>query len=1001
MRSNLENGFVEEDAEQPEFSLEGEEDDELTTEGVGFEDFEEGFEEAARSIREKKHFNSDDVGDFFTQYGKIADKFAPKRGCNLLHKIVGMVQHTESLKPGDVELIVRRLVEKHPTLLEDHNRDNQNPIFMAIRNREHAECLDIALKMKSQKGQTCLHVAFQENLDSKETLKMLIESASDEALAVQDDTGKTPMHYAVSLTNLRAEFLDVFIERDLSAIRSKPRPPKTFLDLHDRQGDPRHAAFVESGSDRTADRDGSTGVPDAKLDDREELRQKKKAEELRRKIHEDEKRNGENAVVPEETEYGARNGRTSERDGRGLGQEPSESVSARIHGRDDAGLQQDPRVVVDELVANSNAILPRLKLHYMRTRSAEMAISFLYGTNMDDIQISFDYDSLPPVVFGRDFEERFGADIRSGFKYDSVLQYVTFPHVEVQQTGRHAEEESEQEGESQPEKPLGRKDMVYFFSWLYRKGVRHIIRVSVEDSPNPSGKVHSDQSIQESLERFVVECLDWKKMDLDPETILHVSSKVEKEAPGPANAEETGVEPARPLRELYLRWSGNNVVLRGWNEREGLAMLPNLERIYLVTPPPSKTHDSPEWINKKVEQFRTRLNAHRRIIHKRIRDLSVHLVISTTDEQRRAASSDTAQPPISGSVDGINSHQWLTCTDRFATEMELFWTKARRDFLQSRRQQGTVEEIEDPVVVALIDDGVDIFDFHNGKVRRPYSSAMGHGTVMASMILRVCPMAKVYPIRLKTYDTVDGKNRNIDVSYAAQAIQAALDKKATIISMSWTLPSSEIKPEAKKRLDDVLELAIERGVLMFYGTVFRWTPENITYALPGVDVVKEQATSSSSRFGAPQKEITQRLINFKYETGSSVATALAAGLAAMILYCVKAAILVVKTVNQTKASINPIPDDGASQIANPTAMKLAFASLGRLTENKFIQVWDELDSVADILRALNTLRDRGATPDGKSAPDEVQKYNQRFVEFGQKLWDAKTRQNSNPRCLLL
>ena len=60
------------------------------------------------------------------------------------------------------------------------------------------------------------------------------------------------------------------------------------------------------------------------------------------------------------------------------------------------------------------------------------------------------------------------------------------------------------------------------------------------------------------------------------------------------------------------------------------------------------------------------------------------------------------------------------------------------------------------------------FDFHNGMVRPSFSSARGHGTVMASVILRVCPMAKVYPIRLKTDHNPDGNAMQIDASYAAQ-----------------------------------------------------------------------------------------------------------------------------------------------------------------------------------------------------------------------------------------
>lgn len=113
--------------------------------------------------------------------------------------------------------------------------------------------------------------------------------------------------------------------------------------------------------------------------------------------------------------------------------------------------------------------------------------------------------------------------------------------------------------------------------------------------------------------------------------------------------------------------------------------------------------------------------------------------------------------------------------------MAPFWQKTVNEFLASRHNPGTTERIEGDVVVALIDDGVDMFDtalsdrilegksfdFHDGKVRPSFASAEGHGTVMASMILRICPMAKIYPIRLKTYPNANGKS-NIDAEYAAQ-----------------------------------------------------------------------------------------------------------------------------------------------------------------------------------------------------------------------------------------
>lgn len=72
--------------------------------------------------------------------------------------------------------------------------------------------------------------------------------------------------------------------------------------------------------------------------------------------------------------------------------------------------------------------------------------------------------------------------------------------------------------------------------------------MSIDDSPDSSGKVHSDKAIQEFLEKFAVESLDWRKTDLDPETILHVSSKVEKAAPATENPRKTETVPDRQLR---------------------------------------------------------------------------------------------------------------------------------------------------------------------------------------------------------------------------------------------------------------------------------------------------------------------------------------------------------------------------------------------------------------------------------------------------------------------
>ncbi|KAI1387302.1 uncharacterized protein F4822DRAFT_279022 [Hypoxylon trugodes] len=1144
------NGISEDEFDFDE--LDGTEDPQLKRE----DGYEQRFRAASKAIKRKRSFKGeDDVDEFLTEYGDVAPKSSTKESGNLLHVLVEVVKHTEEIESHDVELLVRRLVRKYPDLLLYGNKDGYNPLYMAIRASNfqlveymvstceecaqeketapvasiHMSCLDDALRKQAQEGKTSLHVALEENLNAN-TIKMLIKNASDEALAIQDNLGKTPMHYAVQFaqcTDVRAEIIDTFIQRDLNALHSSPRPPKLFLDMVDKSGrsvyrehqstrastkkkfdawaakkasesrtanktseqnrgskddeelasrDPKEAARMQANSrdvshsaalksevDRLAGRPTREKEGTSKVDERERLRQKKKEEEAERERSRQEtgrprdetldrerlrqrKKEEEFARAREEVAEQNRLLKLAEANRRAQSDnhpdqlgvqtghqrgptEPSPNTPIKRTGtsRFDKPVQDKPPLRPQQTSRKSNTgergnmgvwkknsdeILAKLKLHYMRTRDVEMAIIFLYGTNMDDIQISFDYDRIPREIKWKVFENRFGANSATGLKFDEVLQYVNFPQVNVQLTGRQAdmERDSEQRQGARQFGASGRKDMQHFFNWLYQKGVRHIIRVSVNDS---GPKVHSDKAIQTSLERFVVEQLDWQKTDLDPQTILHVSSKVPKK---PTNGDQKNIEllPNRQLKELVLRWSGSNAVLRAWSEPEGLPLLPQLKSIRLYMPQPAETYDDEQWITQKVKEFQARVNKNlntgttRSLTFrsednseptKDTRQIKVKPEYANIDEERKLTMDDMPLLISSLPAKGVNSHRWLDSTSRFAGLMSRFWKDTLDEFTSSRKlgAQGTIEKAEEDVVVALIDDGVDVFDsafsgqvlegksfdFHNGKVRPPFSSAKNHGTVMASMILRVCPMAKIYPIRLKTYE-VGGKNQ-IVMKYAAQAIQAALDKKATIISMSWTIPMPEGKSKEKDEMSKVLQKAVDRNVLMFCsspdrgkftdldypsgfqrdkffrigaarndGTVFNWTPEDgISFVLPGVDVVKNQLGSGTS-----SREVTKRITDFEYETGSSVAAALASGLAAMIIYCVKVSVLALKTANANKGHIlgMGISSNDATRITEYEAMKFAFTQLGEMTTNNFIPVWERLDPVSKMLEDAQARR---------------------------------------------
>lgn len=160
---------------------------------------------------------------------------------------------------------------------------------------------------------------------------------------------------------------------------------------------------------------------------------------------------------------------------------------------------------------------------------------------------------------------------------------------------------------------------------------------------------------------------------------------------------------------------------------------------------------------------------------------------ATGKSQRVLVGSKDNPEPAMASNQVITSHQWLDCMDLFAGKFKPFWEQTLSDFLAFRGERAgeTAEGVEKDVVVALIDDGVDscddalagqildgkTFDYQEDSMGPHFVSAKGHGTVMASMISRVCPMAKIYPIRLKTRQGEDGKSQIVVKSAALVSVE--------------------------------------------------------------------------------------------------------------------------------------------------------------------------------------------------------------------------------------
>lgn len=178
-------------------------------------------------------------------------------------------------------------------------------------------------------------------------------------------------------------------------------------------------------------------------------------------------------------------------------------------------------------------------------------------------------------------------------------------------------------------------------------------------------------------------------------------------------------------------------------------------------------------------------------------------------------------------------------------------------------------------------------------------------------------------------------------------------KKVHIISMSWTIDPPEDEEE-RRALESAITKAASADILMFCsasdqgakhvatypskatpkiftigaatasGTVDSWVGNinNISFTFPGTKVELDGGPTDTA-----VKEVT----------GSSVATALAAGLAALILYCVQVRILL---------ATDPVEKQKARRdfqsLQKHESMMRAFKDIGTTEESnhKFIAVWE-------------------------------------------------------------
>ncbi|OAP61844.1 hypothetical protein AYL99_04047 [Fonsecaea erecta] len=607
---------------------------------------------------------------------------------------------------------------------------------------------------------------------------------------------------------------------------------------------------------------------------------------------------------------------------------------------------QRPEVPPDDETADQ--IAQELKLHYLRSifkgsaysgpldsggrdrrepRNHDRAVRFLYGDNRENRHICFNFLDGPSKMSEDKFRTTYG-----GFKFDHVLQYVGFRRLEFttrELPPRGGDSMSKSSGST----GKGRRDMEVPFKWLHDKGVTNIVKVIVDDLEPPC---HKDESIQNALRKFDIEILDWRKIDLCPDTIC-------KSCPN--------------LREVHLWWSGNNGILRAWSEPDGLARLERLETIQLHQ---TQELESESWTDMNIATFRKRLRELRdaqnanRLPGDKLPKIRVGEPIKAMDgpAQRPSGLHRKTDPKVQR-----ETHKWLTIMDTFADE--IYKIKPDRDveFFES-----LPAELRQDVRVALIDDGVqfgheslqdkiqDGWSFDDGYdgvdlpgARRPFhESSTGHGTLMANMICRICPNAKIFVCRLNVYPG-DGTKAQFSAKSAADAAEYCATRGFDIISMSWTIRKSIYTTDSindvkdLERLEKALDVACKNGALLFCSAPDEGgiSDEKFrTYYPVGCDLLSSRifkigaATSTNKEadrtgkssqldFILPGHDVRERgadgiKVDESLKSGSSVATALAAGLAALVIHIVRLGAIETIRARLTKLKSDARKSDGDS-----------------------------------------------------------------------------------------
>ncbi|RBA15540.1 hypothetical protein FPRO05_12614 [Fusarium proliferatum] len=816
--------------------------------------------------------------------------------------------------------------------LEIKDRSGHTSLFLAIEQRKktlvqwmcdaHPDISSI-IAIVGNKGMNCIHIGISKRI---KFLDLLINKAATEALAAKDDHGNTPLHLAVGYENCKREqleYVEMMLEKGDRAIFNSTNGDFNKANLSPYMW---HKESVRKGRKKaveTAEKsitESETVLYPGILPPMPSLLSADglMRTEMRDSIQDDHRTKYEGGITAQASVPTAP--RAPSIAGATKNESTGESGTSKSKKSKKSSSKSDP---VDEVIVKRIERL--LKLHYLRSRDCTDAMEILYGKNTpSDKELSFD---LSGMTYPDETLTQLGlTNLLRNIKLEDTLQYVWIPRITVEEPQQSRSRTSMRKHIKPVPDGAGRSDLIHIFNQLRGKGIETVLRVFVQDS-SPNCPSHSDEAIEKALQGMGVEVWDWNKTDLCTEVIFNAAPKA---------------------REVHLYWSGNNAVLRGWSEAGGLPKLPELGLV--------KLH-----IQEGLEtSARTQDNVNRFLNRMKILCPNVEVELEWPNTHQRRTDKNAAR--AEEVAEQNTKHEWIQCMKDF--KRLVFEAEANYPMPPGTK----IREMLEPIQIAIIDDGVDMKDLdyhftggrsycvrseHRGLLDPYYMSRTGHGTIMAKKIHLMCPHASLFILRLEDIPSEDGTKLNITARSAAKAIRAAIIQGVQIISMSWTIDPPNDDGERQDLENAVIEAA-NANILMFCSARDKGAHNAPTYPSKATGKIFTIGAANSSGasvdYVGNTSELSYTLPGDKVEVdngptrrtapeivdGSSVATALAAGLAALILYCIQVRIFLAKDSEKQKAR------EAYRKVKHHEGMVKAFDAIETTKESnhKFLKVWE-------------------------------------------------------------